>query len=163
MQYIGYDVEPEKSSIYIVKAGDSLWGIAKKYGTTVDYLKAINNINSNILSIGQKLKVPDSTLSDNNNDIYIVKSGDTLYSIARKFNTTVSSLMNINNLKTNLLSIGQELKIKPLVTQNTSTYIVKSGDTLYSIAKKFNTNVNDIKIKNNLASNLLSIGQQLKI
>ena len=165
LQYIGYDVEPEKSSIYIVKAGDSLWGIAKKYGTTVDYLKAINNLSSNLLSIGQKLKVPDSTSNDNNNDnIYIVKSGDTLYSIANKYNTTVSNLMNINNLKTNLLSIGQELKLKSTPAQNTeTTYIVKSGDTLYSIAKRFNTSVNDIKNKNNLTTNLLSIGQQLQI
>ena len=113
LQYIGYDVEPENPSMYTVKAGDSLWGIAKKYGTTVDYLKAINNLSSNLLSIGQKIKVPDSTSNDNNNDnIYIVKSGDTLYSIANKYNTTVSNLMNINNLKTNLLSIGQELKLK---------------------------------------------------
>ena len=72
--------------------------------------------------------------------------------------------MNINNLKTNLLSIGQELKLKKNPTQNTeTTYIVKSGDTLYSIAKRFNTSVNDIKNKNNLTTNLLSIGQQLKI
>ena len=151
--------------MYTVKAGDSLWGIAKKYGTTVDYLKAINNLSSNLLSIGQKLKVPDSTSNDNNNDnTYIVKSGDTLYSIANKYNTTVSNLMNINNLKTNLLSIGQELKLKKNPTQNTeTTYIVKSGDTLYSIAKRFNTSVNDIKNKNNLTTNLLSIGQQLKI
>lgn len=151
--------------MYTVKAGDSLWGIAKKYGTTVDYLKAINNLNSNLLSIGQKLKVPDSTSNDNNNDnTYIVKSGDTLYSIANKYNTTVSNLMNINNLKTNLLSIGQELKLKTTPAQNTeTTYIVKSGDTLYSIAKRFNTSVNDIKNKNNLTTNLLSIGQQLKI
>ena len=151
--------------MYTVKAGDSLWGIAKKYGTTVDYLKAINNLSSNLLSIGQKLKVPDSTSNDNNNDnIYIVKSGDTLYSIANKYNTTVSNLMNINNLKTNLLSIGQELKLKTTPIQNTeTTYIVKSGDTLYSIAKRFNTSVNDIKNKNNLTTNLLSIGQQLKI
>lgn len=151
--------------MYTVKAGDSLWGIAKKYGTTVDYLKAINNLSSNLLSVGQKLKVPDSTSNDNNNDnIYIVKSGDTLYSIANKYNTTVSNLMNINNLKTNLLSIGQELKLKTTPIQNTeTTYIVKSGDTLYSIAKRFNTNVNDLKNKNNLTTNLLSIGQQLKI
>ena len=151
--------------MYTVKAGDSLWGIAKKYETTVDYLKAINNLSSNLLSIGQKLKVPDSISNDNNNDnIYIVKSGDTLYSIANKYNTTVSNLMNINNLKTNLLSIGQELKLKTTPAQNTeTTYIVKSGDTLYSIAKRFNTSVNDIKNKNNLTTNLLSIGQQLKI
>ena len=72
--------------------------------------------------------------------------------------------MNINNLKTNLLSIGQELKLKTTPAQNTeTTYIVKSGDTLYSIAKRFNTSVNDIKNKNNLTTNLLSIGQQLKI
>lgn len=164
LQYIGYDVEPQGEEYYTVKAGDSLWGIAKKYGITVDYLKAINNLTSNLLSIGQKLKIPGNESNSDGYTTYTIKSGDTLYSIANKYNTTVSEIMDYNNLKTNLLSIGQQIKIPSTSSSSpTTTYVVKSGDTLYSIARIFNTTVDNIKTKNNLTSNLLSIGQQLKI
>ena len=98
----------------------------------------------------------------NKSNIYIVKSGDSLYSIARKYNTTVDELMKLNNLSSNILSINQVLKVP---SNNTSdiTYIVKSGDSLYSIARKYQITVDDIKKYNNLTSNLLSIGQVLKI
>ena len=99
---------------------------------------------------------------------YTVKKGDTLYSIARKYNTTVNAIKNLNNLSSSLLSVGQTLKIPKKETdteENTSTitYTVKSGDTLYSIAKRYNTTVNAIKDLNNLTSNTLSIGKVLKI
>ena len=152
-----------KSNIYIVKSGDSLYSIARKYNTTVDELKKLNNLSSNILSIGQVLKIPSTSGTNNNtSNIYIVKSGDSLYSIARKYNTTVDELMKLNNLSSNILSINQVLKVP---SNNTSdiTYIVKSGDSLYSIARKYQITVDDIKKYNNLTSNLLSIGQVLKI
>ena len=69
--------------------------------------------------------------------------------------------MKYNGLTSNLLSIGQILRIP--ITDNTSSYIVKSGDNLYSIARKFNTTVDSIKQKNNLTSNTLQIGQKLII
>lgn len=69
--------------------------------------------------------------------------------------------MKYNRLTSNLLSIGQILRIP--ITDNTSSYIVKSGDNLYSIARKFNTTVDSIKQKNNLTSNTLQIGQKLII
>ena len=152
-----------KSNIYIVKSGDSLYSIARKYNTTVDELKKLNNLSSNILSIGQVLKIPSTSGTNNNkSNIYIVKSGDSLYSIAGKYNTTVDELKKLNNLSSNILSINQVLKVP---SNNTSdiTYIVKSGDSLYSIARKYQITVDDIKKYNNLTSNLLSIGQILKI
>lgn len=96
-------------------------------------------------------------------NIYIVKSGDTLWSIARKNNTSVAKLKELNNLTTNALSINQVLKL-PIYNENTvDTYTVKSGDTLYSIANKFGLTVNELKSINNLSTNLLSIGQVLKL
>jgi len=141
---------------YIVKSGDSLYSISRKYGVSVDDIKRANNLNTNLLQIGQRLKIPSS--QDESYINYVVKSGDSLYSIARKYDTTVSEIMNVNNLKTNLLSIGQKLLIP-----NKNVYVVKSGDSLWSIAKKYNTTVDDIKNKNNLTSNILSIGQSLVI
>jgi len=144
---------------YTVQRGDSLYSIAGKLGTTVDALKKANNLTSNILSIGQVLKVP--TPEDEQTGItYTVKSGDSLYSIAREFNTTVDAIKNANNLTSNLLSIGQILSI-PSETGLETTYTVQRGDSLYSIAKKFGTDVNTLKELNNLTSNLLNIGQIL--
>ena len=103
----------EESDYYVVKKGDSLWSIAKKYKMTVDELKSINNLKSNLLSIGQRLKIKES---NDNQNIYIVKKGDTLYKIANMYGTTVDNLKALNNLKnnnlsTNVLQIGQKLKI----------------------------------------------------
>ncbi len=155
--------ETTTSDTYIVKSGDSLYSIAQKYNTTVDELKKLNNLTSNLLSIGQSLKIP--TKSENNYIEYTVKKGDNLYSIARNYGLTQSELMDYNNLTSNLLSIGQILKI-PVSKDSTSqktTYTVQKGDSLYSIAQKYNTTVDSIKRKNNLTSNLLSIGQKLII
>ena len=98
-----------RSNIYIVKSGDSLYSIARKYQITVDELKRLNNLSSNILSIGQVLKIPST--SNESSNTYIVKSGDSLYSIARKNQITVDELKRLNNLSSNILSIGQVLKI----------------------------------------------------
>lgn len=152
---------PVGGNYYIVVSGDSLWSIAKKFGTTVNELKELNNLTSNNLSIGQVLKIPVEIEEEIPSGTYVVKSGDTLYSIANKFNTTVSELKSLNNLTSNTLSIGQNLKIP--TSENYINYIVKSGDSLYSIARKYDTTVDEIKNLNNLTSNLLSIGQTLKI
>lgn len=158
------EIYEEEENIYIVKKGDSLYSIANKYNTTVDELKRINNLTSNILSIGQVLKLPSDKASnvekEENNISYTVQKGDSLYSIARKYDTTIDRIKDLNNLTTNLLSIGQVLLI-PTDTNLETTYTVQKGDSLYSIAKKYNTTVDRLKQLNNLTSNLLSIGQIL--
>ena len=118
----------------------------------------INNLSSNLLSIGQILKI----IEDNNvNTVtYVVKKGETLYKIANKYKTSVSDIMKLNNLSSNLLSVGQELLI-PTEAEEVVTYIVQSGDTLYKIANRYNTTVNDLISKNGLTSTVLSIGQSL--
>ena len=131
---------------------------------TVQELKDLNNLTSNNLSIGQSLLIKKMPKENTNVTTYTVKSGDTLYSIAKKYNTTVNAITTLNNLTSNTLSIGQTLKI-PTFTQNVTeqTYTVKSGDTLYSIARKYNTAVSDLINRNNLKTSNLSIGQKLII
>ena len=146
----------EESDYYVVKKGDSLWSIAKKYNMTVDELKSINNLKSNLLSIGQRLNIKES---NDNQNIYIVKKGDTLYKIANMYGTTVDNLKALNNLKNNNLSIGQKL----IVPSKNKIYIVQKGDSLWSIARKYDTTVDSIKRNNNLSTNVLQIGQKLKI
>lgn len=151
---------------YIVKKGDSLWSIANKYGLSVEQLKDMNNLSSNMLSIGQKLLINDGTDIDNVNDnYYIVKAGDTLYSIANKYGLTVDELKKINNLSTNNLGIGQKLLIKKdnNLDSNYDVYVVKSGDTLWGIANKYGITVDKLKEINNLNKDILSIGQKLLV
>ena len=157
------DNEDNNTNVYTVVKGDTLYSIARKFNTSVDEIKKLNNLSSNTISVGQKLLIPTSeTVTPTTT--YTVVSGDTLYSIARKFNTTVDELKRLNNLSSNTLSIGQKLLIPASETINpTTTYTVVSGDTLYSIARRFNTTVDELKRLNNLSSNTLSIGQVLKL
>ncbi len=151
-----------EDNVYIVKSGDSLYKIAQNNNTTVDELKSLNNLTSNTLTIGQILKLPKKEMTEENT--YIVKSGDSLYKIANEYNISVSELMDFNNLTSTNLSIGQVLKIPTQTKSNTQeTYTVKSGDSLYKIAQKFNTTVNELKRLNNLKTTLLSIGQVLRV
>jgi len=160
---VPYYKEGESQEIYIVKKGDSLWKIANKYNTTVEKLKSVNNLKTNTLSVGQKLVIPSISISPEVSDTYIVQKGDNLWSIANKFNMTVSELKNLNNLTNNLLSIGQVLKIKDSSNNGKTTYTVQKGDSLWVIANKYGITTEELKSYNNLTSNLLSIGQVLKI
>lgn len=165
-EYIGL---PSTQNTYTVKKGDSLWSIAKKYNTTVEQLKAANNLTSNLLNIGQVLKIPQTEVPVEPGDytVYTVVSGDNLYNIARRYNLDVNDIVDYNNLSTTNLSIGQRLliptKTVPTPSEGYQTYIVKKGDNLYSIANKYNTTVDEIKSLNNLTSNILSINQKLLI
>ena len=161
--YVGVPYNTEPSYYYTVQKGDTLWSISKKFNTTVDKLKNINNLTNNMLSIGQKLLISEKAPVDNN--YYIVKKGDTLYSISRKFNIPVEELKSINNLINDLLSIGQQLLITSnnVIEGENIEYIVKPGDTLYSIARNNNTTVSQLADLNNLKSTILTIGQKLII
>lgn len=160
------EIYEEEENVYVVKKGDTLYGIAQANNTTVDEIKKFNNLTSNIISTGQLLKIPSALLPE---ATYTVKKGDSLYSIANKYNTTVDELKRINNLTSNTLSIGQVLKLPSDKAsdeekeENTITYTVQKGDSLYSIAKKYNTTIDAIKNLNNLTTNILSIGQVLLI
>ena len=155
--------EEIEGNTYTVKQGDSLYKIATQYGVTVQELKDINRLSSNILSVGQKIIIPQNNEVYDNT--YIVKQGDSLYKIATQYNTTVDNLKSLNNLSSNILSIGQTLKVPTnvIVDTNNNVYVVKSGDNLYSIALRYDVSVDELKELNNLSSNILSIGQILKI
>ena len=161
---ISSGTNPNNMFMYTVKKGDSLYSIAKIYNTTVDNIKKLNNLTSNTLSIGQKLKINDQIDNPIEENIYIVKSGDTLYSIAKKFNVKLDNLKEANNLTSNMLSLNQKLLIPKISNkEDYLLYAVKKGDNLYNIANSYNTTVSDIMSLNNLSSNTLSIGQVLKV
>lgn len=166
---------------YTVKVGDTLYSIARDNNVSVDTLKKDNALTSDVLTVGQIIRIrlpegqtieveecfgPDYVIPNNLNNyvIYKVKKGDNLYNIAKAYNTSVNEIIKLNNLKNTSLSIGQELKIPKINSSiSNTTYIVKKGDSLYSIARKYNTTVDSLKKKNNLKSNTLSIGQKIII
>ena len=160
---------------YVVQKGDSLWSIANANNTTVDELVNLNDLVNNTIYVGQVLKIPNSGNSGTSNDIapmtYVVQKGDTLYSIAQKYSTTPSAIINKNNLSSDYLTVGQVLTI-PNDVESTGNdedviddnlYVVQRGDSLFSIASKYGVNVNDIIMENNLNSDVITIGQVLTI
>ena len=173
-EYKGYNyVAPGGNTVndtYTVQRGDSLWSIAKRFNVGVDEIKSANNLTSNLINVGQKLVIPGAAPSDQTNVTYVVQKGDSLWSIANANNTTVDEIANLNDLDTNTIYVGQILQIpnsgdlqeNPSSTSDT-VYVVKSGDTLYSIALRYDTTPNAIINKNNLTSSVLTIGQQLII
>lgn len=152
------------STTYTVQRGDSLYSIAKLYNTTVDAIKQFNGLTSDLLSIGMVLKIPGLDGSSPGYVNYTVKKGDSLYSIAKSFDTTVSEIMNLNDLSSTVLSIGQVLRIPTLeMNQSYGVYMVQKGDTLYSIANQYGITVSELKTLNHLTSDQLSVGMMLKV
>lgn len=174
-------VKTETTGTYKVKKGDTLYAIANKYKTSVNQLKKINNLKSDHIYIGQVLKVSGSAAAPSKNEptapskstSYKVKSGDTLSGIAKKYKTTVSSLKRINNLKSDMIYVGQVLKItgskstpsndKNPASEKSTTHKVRKGDTLFAIAKKYKTTVSKLKKANKLISDRIYVGEVLKI
>jgi LysM repeat protein len=156
---------------YTVKPGDTLYGISNQYGVSVVDLANLNNVTASTLRVGQVLTIP--TTSGTNPDnmfMYTVKKGDSLYKIAQKYNTSVSEIMKLNYLTNTNLSIGQVIRIPEfyfdmdnMSLPNYFNYTVKKGDTLYKIAKDNNIDINTLKKDNALTSDVLSVGQIIRI
>jgi LysM repeat protein len=165
---------------HTVTKGDTLYEIAKKYHVSVSQLKEHNNLKSNKLKIGTQLTVPESALPEKKRDVtatsssrrdkqsvqakegnyHTVSKGDTLSKIARKYSIPQSELVEMNNMKTSRLKVGQEVLIKSSAPK---TYTVKKGDTLSHIAKRYKISTAKLKQLNDLQKTALKPGQRLVI
>jgi LysM repeat protein len=141
---------------YTVQLGDTLTSIAANFGTTADAIMALNGLsNANLISAGQVLLIPGQSSSIVGANEYVVVAGDTLYSIAQRFGTTVAAIQRANGIvNPALIRAGQKLTIPPAGSQPPTTvagtYVVQAGDTLYGIAAYLGKNVWDIIAANNL-------------
>ncbi|MCX7921514.1 MAG: LysM peptidoglycan-binding domain-containing protein [Clostridia bacterium] len=162
---------------YTVAPGDSLWSISQKLGVAIEVIKSLNNLTSDIVYVGQRLKVNEIKLQGT---IYVVKAGDTLWGIAQNHKTTVDLIRRANNLQSDILSIGQELFVPisgptappvppptqtpPVYNWPEVTYMVQPGDTLTSVAKKFGVSIDTI-VKHNYmrAEDWLDAGDKIAI
>lgn len=171
--YVGvpYSAPGVSANTYVVKRGDSLYSIANKFGVSVEDLKNANGISGNLINVGQTLVISgNEEIVPGDYVVYTVKRGDSLWSIANQYGISINDIVQYNNLGTTMLQIGQQLLIPNVSFDDDFSddfegliYVVKSGDTLWNIAKKYNVSVNQIKDANNLTSNMLSIGQELVI
>lgn len=150
---------------YVVRSGDTLWLLARRYNTTVDAIKRLNGLTSDNLSIGQVLKIPTTGSTGGSYFEYAVHSGDTLWLLAQRYGTTVDAIKRLNGLNSDILNIGQVLKIPASGSAGGSyfEYTVRSGDTLWLLAQRFGTTIDAIKRLNGLSSDILNIGQVLRI
>ena len=163
---------------YTVQRGDTLWAIARRYGTTSEEIAEINNIsNPNLIYSGQQLKIPTNSTTEGEETrgtgdiIYTVQRGDTLSKIAREYNVTVAHIVELNDITNpNLIYPGEKLRItesdvtnlSPIPKNNYSTYTVRRGDTLSGIARRFGVSVNYLVTANNIQNpNLIFPGQIL--
>ncbi len=159
---------------YQVKPGDTLYFLAKRFGTTVEALQQVNNIWGKWIYPGQVLTIPASPgLTERVQNAgpgglsYTVKGGDTLYFIAKRFGTTVQEIMRANNYYSTWIYPGQVLLVPTTGSWDLSNggfeYTVKPGDTLYLLARRFGTTVQEIMRASNYYSTWLWIGQTLRI
>src|SRR4030066_455416 len=178
-------VSPNLNDInnYVVKKGDTLSIIASKYRVSIKDLKSANNLKSNEIEIGMKLIIPDSQIpmrvvrvSPNLNDInnYVVKKGDTLSMIASKYRVSVRELKSVNDMRDDKVKVGMRLIIPnsnlsknvesktPVISDN-NKYVVKKGDSISSIAKRYGVSQVELKRANNIKGNTIKSGQLLRV
>lgn len=182
----------QRETIYEVKEGDSLWSISKKFGVYPEDIAKLNNISINqILHIGDKLRIPSTlqitpqevrvqTLPVQQGEVYQVKEGDSLWTIARNFGVKVEDIARVNNISiTKTLQIGDRLIIpqgrrsqivqsqpsnKDITAPKGLFYKVQRGDSLWTIAKKYGVSADSIARANNISPNkTLQIGDKLFI
>ena len=190
---------------YRVRRGDNMRSVARRLGVSPAAIMKSNGLRSQRLRVGQTLRVnvpivtrqttssrpstarstPDTPVASTK--FYVVRKGDTLYSIANRYGISASALRNANNISGNNISVGQRLTInasgtptkrhvvleevpaklqkqvnkRPLA--NKATYKVRKGDTLFSIASSANMSVNQLKKLNGIRNNNLKVGQTLKL
>lgn len=161
--------------IYTVRQGDALSTIAQRFGTTVTKLKRANRLTNNTLRVGQRLEIPDAEparakreIEAPKSEIYVVRQGDTLSEIADRYGVGLSKLRAANGLRGNAIRIGQRLVIPATAKRlqeaaSAKTHVVRSGDTLSAIARRYGTSVSAIQRANGMTGSSLRVGERLKL
>ena len=180
-----------------VQKGETLFTLSKLYGKSIDELRALNNLKDAKIVIGQEIIVekpveiaqhvstvkPNVAVAKKEETTYKVTKGETLSSIARKFDTTQDELISLNQLASNKILAGQELKVavqktavassavpaaasgteQPASINEPVSHKVAAGESLFSISKLYNISIDELKAHNNLSTNKLQQGQTLQI
>lgn len=165
--------EGSTGGTYTVQPGDTLFGIAQRFGTTVEAIMAANNLTSDIIYVGQVLTIPGAPQPPPpppppgtppprpDTNTYTVQPGDTLFLIARRFNTSLGVLRELNNLSGDVIYAGQVLLVPAQPPQQ--THVVQPGETLFGIAQRYGTTVAELQRLNNLTTDIIYPGQVLQV
>ena len=186
--------EENPEDFYVVQKGDNLFTIAKKFNVSLEDLKDWNNIEDGIIQSGSKIalnnaspntrQVEEAPKAETKVVEYVVKNGDNLGAIAKKYNASISDIKDWNELQDDNITIGSKLIVskKLFVAQTTvaktaknqsiaqskkedvTHYFVKKGDSLFSIAKKYpGVTISDIKKWNDIKNESIKPGMKLRI
>jgi len=155
------------SFTYTVKKGDNLTQLALKFNTSPSDIRRLNKLkNAHRIYVGQKLKIPQASLSSGGLfKEHIVKKGENLSYLAKKYGVSLSAIMSANNLNgKHILKVGERLLIPATSDVTLQTYIVKKGDTVSDLALRFGSSAGEIKKLNGLTNpHRIKKGQKLKI
>jgi len=168
--------------LYSVKSGETMYGLAKRWGMDPGTLAAINGLpQQTVLKAGQLLVLrgnlkpagvvatePLGAATESKKGVHFVMPGETLYSIGKLYLVAVDSLKTWNNLKTLTLQSGQQLRVAAIVPAAASegdgqVYVVQPGDTAFSIARKFGISLDELRLKNQLSDFQLQPGMRLRV
>ena len=193
------NVQPSSAQIYTVRSGDSLWSISQRYNVSINQIKALNNLRSDMIYVGQKLKVsqssstpapaptakptpanhPSTTPTVVSNKTIRVVSGNTLSGLAYQYKTTVAQLKAWNNLRSDMIYVGQTLIVSKTASSSPSrptptpaanhpsssiqTHKVVSGDSLWKLSQIYGVSIQQLRTWNHLNSYIIYIGQTLRV
>lgn len=172
-------IEGKKYYIHTIQSGHTLYSISKAYGVSVDEINAANPDIEEKLKLGQTIKIPIFDPNDKKNKYitYVIKPGDTLYSLCRKYNITTDVFFEINSdLKSDApLKTNQKVKLPKYIIENQITedcidtakytcHLVIKGETLYGISKKYNVTKEEIINANpDISNRSLKVGEIIQI
>ena len=147
---------PLDEGVHVVRPGESLSEIGQQFGLTVATLKRINDLKSDRIFVGQKLR-----LRDVDRNVHVVESGDALWEIARAYGISVAELRVINDLKSDRIYPGQELKLTPDAAHRKAVYEVRRGDNLTEIARLHQMSLRELRDLNGISGSVIHPGQKL--
>ncbi len=168
------DRVPSGTVEYQVRRGDSLWGIASRMGVSVDAIRRANDVDPDRLFPGQRLAIPvgeDRAVATDRSGTgeareYTVRSGDSLWEIARSAGLSVVALRAANGLASSRIHPGQRIRIpagEDAASVVSLRYRVRPGDSLWEIARAHRTTVDRIRTENDLGSSRIVAGQVLEV
>jgi len=143
--------------IHVVRFGDTLEGIAERNDVPVDLLRKLNGIEGDRIYVDQRLRLRPTPLDE---AVHVVRRGETLTQIGRRFGLGVAELQRINDLRGDRIYVGQKLRLRQA---DRAVHIVESGDALWEIARAYGIAVDDLRRINGLDSDRIYPGQELRL